>query len=64
VHEYAKVYAGRDEKRYCRGGDKLSLFQIDGVWCTLVICRDAGTPSSIAFQLWPAHRSSSAVVQL
>src|SRR5438270_14035679 len=26
IHEYAKVnMAGRDEKKYCRGGDKLSL---------------------------------------
>ncbi len=41
VHEYAKVnLAGKDEKRYCRGGDKLSLFEIDGILCTLVICRD------------------------
>ena len=31
-HEYAKVHmAGRDEKKYCRGGDKLSLFEIDGI---------------------------------
>ena len=45
VHEYAKVHmAGRDEKQYCRGGDKLSLFQIDGVWCTLVLCRDGRHP--------------------
>ncbi len=45
VHEYAKVNtAGRDEKRYCRGGDKLSLFEIDGVLCTLVICRDGRHP--------------------
>jgi predicted amidohydrolase len=45
VHEYAKVnMAGRDEKRYCRGGDKLSLFAIDGVLCTLVICRDGRHP--------------------
>ena len=45
VHEYAKVHmAGRDEKRYCRGGDKLSLFEIDGVQCTLVICRDGRHP--------------------
>jgi predicted amidohydrolase len=45
VHEYAKVQmAGRDEKRYCRGGDKLSLFEIDGVRCTLVICRDGRHP--------------------
>lgn len=45
VHQYAKVHmAGRDEQRYCRGGDKLSLFEIDGVPCTLVICRDGRHP--------------------
>jgi len=45
VHEYAKVHmAGRDEQRYCRGGDKLSLFEIDGVLCTLAICRDGRHP--------------------
>ena len=45
VHEYAKVnMAGRDEKTYCRGGDKLSLFEIEGVLCTLVICRDGRHP--------------------
>ena len=45
VHEYAKVMmAGRDEKKYCRGGDKLSLFEIDGIRCTLVICRDGRHP--------------------
>lgn len=45
TYEYAKVnMAGRDEKRYCRGGDKLALFEIDGVPCTLVICRDGRHP--------------------
>jgi predicted amidohydrolase len=45
VHEYAKIQmAGRDEKQYCRGGDKLSLFEIDGILCTLVICRDGRHP--------------------
>lgn len=45
VHEYAKVHmAGRDEQTYCRGGDKLSLFEIDGIPCTLVICRDGRHP--------------------
>lgn len=45
VHEYAKVnMAGRDEKRYCRGGNKLSLFEIDGIACTIVICRDGRHP--------------------
>ncbi len=45
VHEFAKVHmAGRDEKKYCRGGNKLSLFEIEGVPCTLVICRDGRHP--------------------
>jgi predicted amidohydrolase len=45
VYEYAKVHlAGRDEKKYCRGGDKLAFFEIDGVPCTLVICRDGRHP--------------------
>lgn len=45
VHEYAKVnMAGRDELVYCRGGNKLSLFEIDGVRCTMVICRDGRHP--------------------
>jgi predicted amidohydrolase len=47
VHEYAKVHlAGRQERRYCRGGNKLSLFEIDGVLCTLVICRDGRHPET------------------
>lgn len=45
AYEYAKVnLAGRDEKKYCRGGNKLALFEIDGVPCTLVICRDGRHP--------------------
>jgi len=45
IHEYAKVnMAGHDEKKYCRGGNKLSLFKIDGILCTLVICRDRRHP--------------------
>ncbi|MGZ5555085.1 MAG: carbon-nitrogen hydrolase family protein [Candidatus Aminicenantales bacterium] len=45
VYEYAKVHlAGRDEKAYCRGGDKLALFEIDGIPSTLVICRDGRHP--------------------
>lgn len=45
VYEYAKVHmAGRDEQKYCRGGDKLALFEIDGIPCTLVICRDGRHP--------------------
>ena len=45
VHEYAKVHmAGKDEKKYCRGGDKLSFFEIEGVMCSIVICRDGRHP--------------------
>jgi predicted amidohydrolase len=45
THEVAKVHmAGRDEQRWCRGGNKLSLFEIDGILCTLVICRDGRHP--------------------
>lgn len=45
TYQYAKVHmAGRDEKRYCRGGNKLALFEIDGIPCTLVICRDGRHP--------------------
>lgn len=45
AYEYAKVHmAGRDEQAYGRGGDKLALFEIDGVLCTLVICRDGRHP--------------------
>jgi predicted amidohydrolase len=45
VHEYAKInMAGRDEVKYCRGGNKLSLFEIDGILCTMVICRDGRHP--------------------
>jgi predicted amidohydrolase len=45
VHEYAKVnMAGKDEQKYCRGGNKLSLFEIDGIPCTLIICRDGRHP--------------------
>ena len=45
VYEYAKVnMAGRDEQKYCRGGNKLALFEVEGVLCTLVICRDGRHP--------------------
>lgn len=45
THEYAKTHlAGVDEKKYCRAGNKFSLFQIDGIWCTLAICRDGRHP--------------------
>jgi predicted amidohydrolase len=45
VYEYAKLHmAGADEKKYCRGGDKLALLELDGILCTLVICRDGRHP--------------------
>lgn len=45
VHEYAKVHlAGKEERNYCRAGNKLSLFEIDGIPCTLAICRDGRHP--------------------
>ena len=45
VYEYAKVHmAGRDEQRHCRGGNKLALFELDGIRCTLAICRDGRHP--------------------
>lgn len=45
VYEYAKVHlAGRDERKYCRAGNKLSLFEINGIPCTLAICRDGRHP--------------------
>jgi len=45
VHEYAKInMAGKDEQKYCRGGNKLSLFEIDGILCSLIICRDGRHP--------------------
>jgi predicted amidohydrolase len=47
THEFAKVHlAGRDETKYCRPGNKLSLFTIDGILCTLVICRDGRHPEA------------------
>lgn len=47
THEFAKLHlAGRDEKKYCRAGNKLSLFTIDGILCTLVICRDGRHPET------------------
>jgi predicted amidohydrolase len=45
AHEYAKVQmAGEDEQRYCRPGNKLSLFEINGFPATIVICRDGRHP--------------------
>jgi predicted amidohydrolase len=44
-YEYAKVHmAGRDEMKYCRGGNKIAFFEIDGIPCTLAICRDGRHP--------------------
>ena len=45
VYEYAKIHlAGKDEKKYCRAGNKLSFFFIDEIPCTLAICRDGRHP--------------------
>jgi predicted amidohydrolase len=45
VHEYAKIQmAGEDEQRYCRPGNKLSLFEVKGSLATMVICRDGRHP--------------------
>ncbi|MGA1238257.1 MAG: carbon-nitrogen hydrolase family protein [Limisphaerales bacterium] len=45
TYEYAKVHmAGRDEQRYCRGGNKIAWFEIDGIPCTMAICRDGRHP--------------------
>ena len=45
IHEYAKIQlAGEDERRYCRPGNKLSLFEVQGFVATMVICRDGRHP--------------------
>lgn len=45
IHEYAKIQmAGPDEQKYCRPGNKLSLFQVKGFLATIVICRDGRHP--------------------
>jgi len=45
VYEYAKIHlAGNEEKKYCCGGNKLALFEIDGICCTIAICRDGRHP--------------------
>jgi len=45
IHEYAKIQmAGKDEQKYCRPGNKLSLFEVKGFPATMVICRDGRHP--------------------
>ena len=45
TYEYAKVQmAGHNEKKYCTPGNKIAFFQIDGIDCTLSICRDGRHP--------------------
>ncbi|MEA1996075.1 MAG: carbon-nitrogen hydrolase family protein [Gemmatimonadota bacterium] len=45
TYEYAKVQmAGKDERTYCTPGNKVAFFQIDGVDCTMSICRDGRHP--------------------
>lgn len=44
-YRYAKIHlAGQDERKYCRPGEKLALFEILGHKCTLIICRDGRHP--------------------
>jgi predicted amidohydrolase len=41
VYEYAKLHlASIEEKKLCRPGDKIALFDVDGITCTIMICRD------------------------
>jgi len=45
TYEYAKVQmAGKDERKYCTPGNKVAFFQIDGIDCTMSICRDGRHP--------------------
>jgi predicted amidohydrolase len=45
IHEYAKIQmAGADERKHCRPGNKLSLFEVKGILATMVICRDGRHP--------------------
>jgi len=45
TYEYAKVQmAGKDERKYCSPGNKVAFFQIDGIDCTMSICRDGRHP--------------------
>ncbi|MFC1544963.1 carbon-nitrogen hydrolase family protein [Gemmatimonadota bacterium] len=45
TYEYAKAQlAGEDEQKYCTPGNKVAFFQIDGIDCTLSICRDGRHP--------------------
>ena len=45
TYEYAKAQmAGEDEQKYCTPGNKVAFFQIDGIDCTMSICRDGRHP--------------------
>ncbi len=45
TYEYAKVQlAGPNERQYCLPGNKIALFRIDNVDCTMSICRDGRHP--------------------
>ena len=44
-YEYAKVQlAGKNEREHCRPGNKVAFFRIDGIDCTMSICRDGRHP--------------------
>jgi len=45
AYEYAKIQmAGQDERKHCRPGNKLALFEVKGFPATMVICRDGRHP--------------------
>ncbi|HUU28562.1 MAG TPA: carbon-nitrogen hydrolase family protein [archaeon] len=45
AYEYAKVQlAGKNERKHCLPGNKVAFFQIDGIDCTMSICRDGRHP--------------------
>ena len=57
IHEYAKIQmAGADEQRYCRPGNKLSLFEVKGFPATLVICRDGRHPELYRYPVMAGAR--------
>jgi len=57
THEYAKTHlAGVDEKKYCRAGNKFSLFQIDGIWCTLRYAVTADTLKCTGSRRWRGRK--------
>lgn len=49
IHEYAKLFlGGKEENDSCRRGDKVSMFEIDGIASSVIICRDGRHPELTA----------------